>query len=136
MRTEEQRRYPVHVRKMPRTWWLRTGPYRRFFAREMTAVFVAAFSVILLLFLFALSRGREHYEAFLRWLSLPGIIALSAVILVAALFHTVTWFRLTAHIQVVRLGRRVVPRDMVAAGLTAAWLGASGIVAYFHIWFG
>jgi fumarate reductase subunit C len=135
VKAEERPRYPVHVPKVPRTWWLRTGPYRRFFAREITAVFVAAFSVILLLFLHALSRGPQAYEGFLRWLRLPGVIALSAVILAAVLYHTVTWLRLTAHIQVVRLGRRVVPRSVVFAGLLGVWVITSGIVAYLHIWF-
>lgn len=64
-------RSPAYVRPMPRTWWLRTRPYRRFAARELTSVAVAAFSVILLSFLFALSRGRDAYEGFLGWLDSP-----------------------------------------------------------------
>jgi fumarate reductase subunit C len=134
VRAEERPRYPVFVREMPRAWWLRTGPYRRFFARELTSVFVAAFSVILLLLLFALSRGRQAYEGFLRWLDLPGVVLLSAVILVAVLYHTATWLRLTAHVQVVRLRGKVVPRHTVMAGMVGAWIVASGVVAYLHIW--
>jgi len=131
LRAEERPRYPVYVREIPRAWWLRTGPYRRFFARELTSVFVAAFSVILLLFLFALSRGREHYESFLRWLDLPGVVLLSVVILAAVLYHTATWLRLTAH---VRLRGKVIPRTTVTAGLVGAWIVVSGVVAYLHIW--
>jgi fumarate reductase subunit C len=119
---------------MPRAWWLRTGPYRRFFARELTSVFVAAFSVILLLLLFALSRGRQAYEGFLRWLDLPGVVLLSAVILTAVLYHTATWLRLTAHVQVIRVRGKVVPRNAVTAGLVGAWIVVSGVVAYLHIW--
>lgn len=133
MKTGE-RRYPVHLRKVPRTWWLQTPPFRRFAAREFTSVFVAAFSVILLLFLFALSRGREAYEGFLRWLGLPGIVVAHAVILAAVAYHAVTWLRLTAHVQVVRLGRRTVPRDLVTAGLFGAWAVASAVAAYLAVW--
>ena len=128
-------RYPVFVPKYPRSWWLETGPYRRFAAREITSMFVAAFSALLLLFLFALSRGREAYDAYLRWLKLPGVVALFAVILVAVLYHMATWFSLTAHIQRVRVGRTVLPEGASIAGLVVAWIVASGIVAYFHIWF-
>jgi len=128
-------RYPVYVPEYPRSWWLETGPYRRFAAREITSMFAAAFSGLLLLFLFALSRGREAYEGFLRWLKLPGVVALFAVILVAVLYHMATWFRLTAHIQRVRVGRTVLPEGAVVAGLVAAWIMASGIVLYFYIWF-
>ena len=135
MRAEAPRRYPVYVPRAPRTWWLRNGPFLRFAAREFTAVFAAAFSVILLLFLSALSRGREAYEGFLRWLELPAIVAFSAVILVAMVYHALTWFRLTAHIQVVRLGGKVVPRELVVNALIVIWIVVSAVVAYFQVWF-
>jgi len=135
VKVEEGRRYPVHIRKVPRTWWLRTAPYRRFAAREFTSIFAAVFSVILLLFLFALSRGRGEYEGFLRWLQLPGVIAVFAVLLAALLYHTLTWFQLSTRILLIRLGRRVVHPTLVIGTLVAAWLVASAIVAYFHIWF-
>jgi fumarate reductase subunit C len=128
-------RYPVHVRKMPRTWWLRSGPFRRFAARELTSGFAAAFCVILLLFLFALSRGRSQYDGFLRWLELPWVVAMSALILVALLYHTLTWFRLSTHILVVRLGRILVPPRVMFGLLLVAWLGASALAAYFAVWF-
>src|SRR5207302_5082214 len=134
VRAEQDRRYPVYVRKVPRTWWLRTGPFRRFAAREITSMFAAIFSVLLLLFLFALSRGPRAYQGFLRWLKLPGVMALFAVILVALLYHTATWFRLSTHILVVRLGRRVVSPAVVGAAMVAAWLAASALVLYFHVW--
>ena len=131
----EGARYPAYIPEYPRSWWLRTGPYRRFAAREITSMFAAAFSGLLLLFLLALSGGREAYEGFVRWLKLPAVTAVFAVILVAVLYHALTWFRLTAHIQVVRLGRRVVPKSVVITGLIGIWMLASVIVAYIHIWF-
>jgi fumarate reductase subunit C len=128
-------KYPVHVRKIPRTWWLRSGPFRRFAARELTSGFAAAFSLFLMLFLFALSRGRSEYEGFLRWIELPAVVALSALILVALLYHTFTWFRLSTRILVIRLGRTLVPPRVVFGLLIVAWLGASALVAYFVVWF-
>ena len=135
MRTEAPRRYPVYVPKTPRAWWLRTTPYRRFAAREFTAVFAAAFSVILILFLSALSRGQEAYEDFLRWLRSPAVVILLAIILAAMLYHAVTWFRLTAHIQVIRIGRNELPRGAVVAALIGIWFVVSAIVAYLYAWF-
>lgn len=130
--TEGQRRYPVYVRRPSRTWWLRTRAYRRFAAREATSLFAAAFSLILLLFLFALSRGPGAYEGFLRWLQRPGTVVLALLILAAILYHAGTWFRLTSHILVVRLGRLVVPRNVVVGGLVALWLLVSGLVVYLY----
>jgi fumarate reductase subunit C len=128
-------RYPAYVPKQDRTWWLKTGPYRRFAARELTSMFGAAFSVLLLLFLVALSRGPEEYQGFLDWLKTPAMRAVSVLILVAVLYHTATWFRLTSSIVVIRIGRRVLPREALIALLVAAWLTVSAAVAYFHIWF-
>jgi len=68
-------------------------------------------------------------------LDTPGMVALSALILAALLYHTATWFRLSTYIIVVRLGRRTVPRGVLLAGLVGAWLAVSAAVAYFHIWF-
>ena len=135
MKTEAPRRYPVYVPKVPRTWWVKTAPYRRFAARELTAVFAAVFSVILLLFLFALSQGKEAYEGFLRWLQLPAVVIFSSIILLAMLYHSVTWFRLTAHIQVIRIGRTEVRRGVVVAVLLGVWVVVSAIVAYLYVWF-
>lgn len=98
-------------------------------------MFSAAFSVLLLLFLLALSRGRGAYEGFLRWLDGPWAIAISAIILVGVLYHTATWFRLTTHIVVIRLGRVTVPPAAIGAGLVAAWIIVSAALAYFTIWF-
>jgi fumarate reductase subunit C len=123
------------VPKVPRTWWLRTAPFRRFAAREFTAVFAAAFSLILLLFLSALSQGKEAYEGFLRWLRLPAVVALSWIILLAMLYHAGTWFRLTAHIQVIRIGRTEVSRGAVVAALLGIWIVVSAFVAYLYVWF-
>ena len=134
MRTEERQRTPVFVRKVRRFWWLDTVPFRRFVLRELTSVFVAVYSVILLLFLLALSRGREAYEGFLRWLDLPGIVVLHVVILAAVLYHTVTSIQLASQIQEVRLGGKVLPRTFLAAGLAAGWVVASAVVAYLHVW--
>jgi fumarate reductase subunit C len=130
--TERQRRYPVYVKHPSRTWWLRTRAYRRFAAREATSLFAAAFSVILVLFLFALSRGPGAYQGFLRWLQLPGTVVLALVILAAIVYHAGTWFRLTSHILVVRLGRVVVPRGVVVGGLVTLWLLVSGLVVYLY----
>jgi fumarate reductase subunit C len=134
-RAAERRRYPVLVRRPSRTWWLRTRAYRRFAAREATSLFAAAFSLILLVFLFAMSRGPQAYDGFLRWLERPGTLILSAVILVAILYHVGTWFRLTSQILVIRIGRLVVPRKAVVGVLVGLWLLLSVLVLYLYALF-
>jgi fumarate reductase subunit C len=130
-----ERTYPLYTRTYPRWWWLRRGPYLRFAAREITSMFAAGFSVLLLALLFALGSGPTAYASFLHLLNSPWMVAVSVVILVALLYHVATWFRLTTYIVVVRVGSIVLPRPALIAGLLIAWLGASAVVAYLHIWF-
>jgi len=98
-------------------------------------MFAAGFSVLLLAFLFALGSGPRAYASFLHLLNSPWMVAAATIILVALLYHVATWFRLTTYILVVRLGPIVLPRRALIAALLIAWLGASAVVAYFHIWF-
>ena len=128
-------KYPLYVPKPSATWWMSGSGYRRFAAREFTSVFAAVYSVILLLFLIALSRGREAWEGFLQWLALPGIVVLHAFILMALVYHAGTWFRLTSQAVVVRLGRRVVPGGGVLAVLVGAWILVSAAATYLYVWF-
>jgi succinate dehydrogenase subunit C len=130
-----ERTYPLYTRPYPRWWWLRRGPYMRFAAREITSMFAAGFSVLLVAFLFALGSGPQAYARFLHLLNSPWMVAVSVIILVALLYHVATWFRLTTYILVLRVGSTVLPRRALIAGLLIAWLGASAVVAYFHVWF-
>jgi succinate dehydrogenase subunit C len=127
------RRYPVYVPPIPRFWWVRTAPFRRFVVRELTSVFVALFSVVLLLFVLAVARGPEAYAGFLRWLDLPGIVVLHVITLAAVLYHTATSIQLASQIQEVRLGGRALPRPLLMAGMTGGLMVASAVVAYLHI---
>jgi fumarate reductase subunit C len=98
-------------------------------------MFSAASSLMILLYLFALSRGRGAYDGFLRWLDHGWVVALFVVILLAVLYHAATWFRLTTKILVIRIAGRPVPPRVIGAALIAALIGASALIAYFHIWF-
>lgn len=113
------------------TWWLGNPRYFTFMMRELSSVWIAAFLVLYLLQLRALASGPEAYEALLVCLGRPGWIAFHAIALCFALLHSLTWFNLTAKIQVVRLRGRVVDRRLVAAANVLAWLVVSGGVFLF-----
>ena len=124
---------PVYVPPIPRFWWVRTVPFRRFVIRELTSVFVGWFSLVLLLFLLALSRGQESYESFLDWLEQPWVVALHAVTLAAVLYHTATSIQLASQIQEVRVGGRALPRTLLMAAMTGGLIVASAVVAYLNV---
>ena len=120
----------LYYPKMRTTWWLGRPNYIRFMIREATSVFIAIFLVEFLLLVRAVAQGPEAYAAMLGKLGSPGWIVFNAVALAFALYHTVTWFKLTGVVQVVRVGERQVPPALVVAGTFVAW----GVVSLFILY--
>jgi len=78
---------------------------------------------------FASENGLHHLSTE-AWLRSPVVAGLHGALLLALLFHTLTWLHLAPRAMVVRLGGRRVPDTVVLAGHYAAWLGASAFVAW------
>jgi fumarate reductase subunit C len=99
-----------------------------FFLREITCLAVAWSAVTFLLLVRSVLAGPDAYAAFLRWLGRPGVVGAHAVVLVAVIWHSVTWFlaaprAMGSHV----LGRKVAP-SAVIAGHYAAWAAASAAI--------
>jgi fumarate reductase subunit C len=120
----------AYRRAMPWTWWLRNRAYFLFMMRELTSVPIAVYLILLLLMLRKLAAGREAYEAYLRFLATPGMVAFHLLALAAALFHAVTWINITPKVLVVRVGENRVPPALVAGANYAAWIVVSILIAW------
>jgi len=120
----------LYYPKMPSTWWLRHPAYFRFMIRELSSVFIAIFLVVFLIQIHQLSRGPEAYAALVERLRSPGWIIFHVVALAFALYHSVTWFNLTAVVQIVRLGERQVPPRLVAGANFALWAAVSLVILF------
>ncbi len=112
-------------RKLPRSWWLRQGRYTNYMVREMTCVFIAAYTVLVLIGLYRLSQGPAAYDAFLEALQSPLGIAFHVAVLVFALIHTVTWFGLAPKAMPLRLGEQAVPAGAIVVAHYAVWIVVS-----------
>ncbi len=112
-------------REVPRSWWLKQGRYTTYMLRELTCVFIAAYTVLVLIGLYRLSQGPAAYDAFLQALQSPLGIAFHAVALVFALIHTATWFALAPKAMPPRVGARAVPPGAVVLGHYAVWIVVS-----------
>jgi fumarate reductase subunit C len=119
-----------HRDRIPIFWWLRKISYVRFIARELTSLFVAYAVVLLVIEVRVLAQGPDAYAGFVAWLRSPPVAASHVVVLLTLLFHTITWLNLAPRAIVVRLGGRRVPDGLVLLGHYAAWLGASGLLAW------
>lgn len=124
---------PYH-RSMAPTWWLSNRAYFLFMVRELTSVFIAAYLMLFLLMLHQLAMGREAYEAYLRFLAMPGMLAFHVLALAAALYHSATWFNLTPLAMAVRLGEKRVPPMIVAGVNYVAWIVVSIVITSIVLW--
>lgn len=115
---------------MALTWWMKKPTYLLYILRELTSVFVASYAVILLLTVRALSQGGEAWESWLATLQRPGMIAFHGVILLFAVYHSITWFTLAPTALVVRIKDKVLPANVLVAIHVGVWLIASALIAW------
>jgi len=103
-------------------WWRRDPFFLRYMAREATALFVTAYALILLVTLARLAQGRASFDAWLAVLRSAPMLAIQALLLVAFVWHTVTWFAIMPKTlpPLAIAGRKLGPRFITGAGLAAA----------------
>jgi fumarate reductase subunit C len=120
---------PVTYRQpVSRLWWLKKRTYVLFVLRELSSVFVAWFSVFLMMMVFAIGRGEESYQKFLDWAASPVIVVINVVALAFSLLHTVTWFILTPQAMVVRGPWARQVRAMKEVPVAGQWVPAATVV--------
>jgi fumarate reductase subunit C len=120
-------------RTMPKTWWLRQGPYRKFMIREWTAVFVVYFSLWTLCLVDRAKAGPDAFASFLQAMKWPWFVGLHGLGLLAVLYHTATWFQAAPKGLVVRLGEhRLNPGLIVAAQWVAFAVATLGF--FLLVW--
>ncbi|MGH2399044.1 MAG: fumarate reductase subunit C [bacterium] len=120
----------TYRRPVPLLWWLGTPAYVRFAIRELTCVFIAAYVILLLILIVRIAAGPAAYEAYLRWLQSPALVAFHVVALAAAVYHTLTWLRLAPLAVVVRVRGRRVPPSAIIGGNVAAWIAISVVLGW------
>ena len=123
--------HPRWYRKRVSTyWWLQRWEYLRFVLREISSVFIAIFVVEILFQIYALSHGQEAYADFQSLLKNPCVIALNVVSFFFVVFHSITWFNLSARAMSIRVGGKKVPGFMISGPNFAAWLVISAAIAW------
>lgn len=119
----------------PMAGWYRRNPrFKAYLLREGTSVLLAIYAGLLLWGLTALAAGPEAYSHWLSFLSSPVSVVLHILILVAAIYHTYTWFQVSpkAMPPVVVGGRRLPDRVIVAGGYASA--GMAALLVLFVAW--
>lgn len=125
---EKMSRKPF-VRPLPKTnWFLRQPRYMRYMAREVTCIFIGAFSLLLVVALARLAESREAYEGFLAALNSPMGTLFNLVVLVAAIYHSTSWFNVTPQAMPIQRGEEFVPGKVIIGAHYGGWVVISIIV--------
>jgi len=128
---EEMSRKPYH-REMPRVCWFFEHPrYMRYMVRELSCLFIGAYSVLLVVGIGRLAEGPAAYEAFLEALKSPLSIAFHVLALGFAIYHSLTWFNLTPKALPVQIGEGFASDWVIAGAHYAVWVLLSLGILFF-----
>jgi fumarate reductase subunit C len=116
---------PVSRPGLPPAWWRVNRRYSLYMLRELSSVFVALWSVRLLLQLDQLRRGRDAYDAAVAAQRRPQWIAFHLLTLFFAALHSVTFLIAAGKGPTLHLRGRRVPERAIAAGAFGGWAVAS-----------
>ena len=110
-----------YVRPMD-NWWKRDPFFVRYMAREFTAVFVAAYAVILLFGLVRLAQGEAAFNGWLQYLKTPWMLVFHVIVLATFIYHTWSWFNIMPKTMPIMFvgGKRVQPGTITGTGIAAA----------------
>ena len=117
-----------------RGWWRENPFLLRYMVREVTAVLVAAYALVLLAGLACLALGEPSYAVWLRFLKHPFTVGFHAVTLLVFLYHTWSWFEIMPKTMPAMFvgGKRVTATTITMSGLAAAV--AAAVALFVVVW--
>ncbi|HEV2034777.1 MAG TPA: hypothetical protein VGU71_11375 [Candidatus Dormibacteraeota bacterium] len=135
MRTPAQTSGPAPIRSyrwnMPSGWWLRQRHYLLYVVREFTALPMALWLLWLLYYIKSAGAGPTGFQP----PRSPAFVALSAVCLVFAMYHSYTFLKLAGVIIHLKVLDRTVPPRVIVLTMFGLWGLASIVIGGVLIWF-
>jgi fumarate reductase subunit C len=110
-------------------WWRRDPFFIHYMAREATAIFVVIYAVILLVGVLRLAQGEASFDGWVASLRSETAIVLHALLLVAFVYHTYTWFSIMPKTMppIVVAGKKLSAGTITGLGLAAAAVLSAGL---------
>lgn len=113
-----------YVRPISKTSWFMThSRYKHYMLHEISSVFVAIYTIILIVGLFRLSQGEAAWNGWLSAVASPLGILVHLAIFVFALIHTTAWFKAVPQALRIQRGESIVPGNLIVGahyGILAA----------------
>ncbi len=123
-----------YIRALPKTtWFLQQPRYMRYMAREVTCIFIGAYTFLLIVGLKRLAEGPDAFQRFLDALHSPLGVLFSLATLVAAVYHSTSWFNVTPQAMPIQRGEEFVPGNIIVGAHYGAWAVISLIILVMGI---
>ena len=122
-----------YVRSMD-GWWKKNPYFVEYMIHESTALFVAAYAIVLLVGAVRLGQGADAWNGWLMAMKSPLSVLAHLVLLAGAVYHTYSWFKILPITMppVVVGGKKMAPETLTASALTAA--AVAGLVLLAVVW--
>ena len=120
-----------YVREMTYRWIFRHPRYLRYMAREFSCLFIGGWTLLMVWGLKHLAEGPAAWAAFLECLKSPASIVFHVFALAFAVYHSITWFKLTPKALPLQIGEEFVPDAAISGAHFGAWAALSLAVLYF-----
>jgi fumarate reductase subunit C len=115
-----------YVREVPKfRWFFRHPRYLRYMAREVTCLFIGAYTMLLMVGVMRLAEGQAAWESFVAALRTPASVVFHVLALAFALYNTVTWFNVTPKALPLQVGEEILPGMVVTGAHYAGWAALS-----------
>ena len=114
------------------TWWLERPTWILFMVRELTALFIGGYALMLLIMVKKANNPTALADC-VESLKSPLWVVLHLITLGMVVYHTVTWFQLTPQAMPVWRGEEKVSPSLIIASNYVAWVVVSGVVAWFAL---
>jgi fumarate reductase subunit C len=124
-----------YVRPM-QGWWKRDPFFVRYMVREVTAVAVAVYALVLLAGVVCLSRGEAAWNGWLAAMRTPWSLLLHAVLLYAMVVHAKSWFEIMPKTMPMMFagGKRVEAATITRTGFVATAVATVIVLALAFWW--
>ncbi|GIW79017.1 MAG: fumarate reductase subunit C [Gemmatales bacterium] len=118
-----------YVRPMPANWFMHNRHLQLFMLRELSAFFVAGYSVFLLVMLYKAGQGEQAFQQFFEGVMKSGLsIFLHLIALAFVVYHALTSFNAAPVIMDVRIGEDPIDPRLLIAAHYVMWVVVSVVI--------
>ena len=117
-------------------WWKRDPFFIRYMAREVTAVAVLVYAIVLAVGVVRLAQGEQAWNGWLDALQTPLSMLLHGVLLIAFFIHAKSWFEIMPKTMPMLFvgGKRVAGSTITRTGWLATALASAALLALAFWW--